>query len=83
MPNYRVWYRDNEEPLEFATAYRCSEAQIVDQVFAHEKIAPSAAASAGSGDSGAAAPSVQERIADYHLAPVRYTEDESEINIIQ
>ena len=79
MPNYRVWYRDNEEPLEFATAYRCSEQQILEQVFAHEKIAPSD----GSGNSGAAAPSVQERIAANHLAPVRYTEDESEINIIQ
>jgi len=36
MPVYRVWYRNNDEPLEFATPGRCSEAQIVRHVLAHE-----------------------------------------------
>ena len=71
MPSYSVWYRNNPEPLEFATAYRCTETQIVDHILAHEKIAQPEGA-----------PSVQELIASNHLAPVRYTEDESETNTI-
>jgi hypothetical protein len=71
MPNFRVWYRDNEEPLEFATAYRPSDIQILEQILAHEKI-PAA-------DAGTTA---TELIAANQLAPVRYTEDESEINVI-
>lgn len=71
MPSYSVWYRNNPEPLEFATAYRCTETQIVDHILAHEKIAQQEGA-----------PSVQELIASNNLAPVRYTEDESETNTI-
>jgi hypothetical protein len=71
MPSYSVWYRNNPEPLEFVTAYRCTEAQIVDHILAHEQIAQPEGA-----------PSVQELIASNHLAPVRYTEDESETNTI-
>jgi hypothetical protein len=70
MPLYRVWYRNNEEPLEFATPGRSSEAEIVDRVLEHERI-----------DRGAPA-AVQELIARHSLAPVRYTEDESEMNVI-
>ena len=70
MPTYRVWYRNNEEPLEFATPGRISEAEILDQVLAHEGIEP-------------AGPStVQALIASHELGPVRYTEDESEMNTI-
>jgi hypothetical protein len=70
MPTYRVWYRDNPEPLEFTTPNRFSEAEILDRVIAHEDIVPSAVST------------VKELIAQSHLAPVRYTEDESEMNTI-
>ncbi len=74
MPSYSVWYRNNPEPLEFATAYRCTETQIVDHILAHEKLASPGA--------DPAMPSVQDIIASNNLAPVRYTEDESETNTI-
>lgn len=74
MPHFRVWYRDNPEPLEFATAYRPSELQIVEQILSHEKIAVA--------DRGADGNTVTALIAANSLAPVRYTEDESEINVI-
>ncbi len=74
MPSYSVWYRNNPEPLEFVTAYRCTETQIVDHILAHEEIVPPEAAPD--------MPSVQDIIASNHLAPVRYTEDESETNTI-
>jgi len=70
MPNYCVWYRDNEEPLQFTTPGRISEAEILDQVLAHEGIEP------------AGPTTVQALIASHNLAPVRYTEDESEMNTI-
>jgi hypothetical protein len=74
MPNFRVWYRDNPEPLEFATAYRPSELQIVEQILAHEKIAVA--------DGNASGTTATTLIAAHSLAPVRYTEDASEINVI-
>jgi hypothetical protein len=70
MPIYRVWYRDNTEPLQFAAPNRCSEAEILDHIFAHEQIEPLAASS------------VKERIEKSNLGSVRYTEDESEMNLI-
>lgn len=70
MPTYRVWYRNNEEPLEFATPGRISEAEIVDRVLAHERIERPDASTA------------RELVASHGLAPVRYTEDESEMNAI-
>lgn len=75
MPNFRVWYRDNAEPLEFATAYRPSELQIVEQILAHEKIAVA--------DAGAPGTTATQLIAANSLAPVRYTEDASEISVIK
>ena len=69
MPIYRVWYRNNEEPLEFATPGRISETEIVEHVLEHERI-----------ERGAS--TVQELVASHNLAPVRYTEDESEMNAI-
>lgn len=74
MPLYRVWYRDREEPLEFTTASRTSEAEIVERVLAYEQTAMPA-------ESGNSA-SVAELIDLHKLAPVRYTEDESEMNVI-
>lgn len=73
MPSYSVWYRNNPEPLAFSTAFRCTEAQILDHVLTQEQIAPSTATPA---------PSVKELIDTHKLAPVRYTEDESEANTI-
>jgi hypothetical protein len=70
MPVYRVWYRDNTEPLQFAAASRCSESAILDHIFEHEQIEPVAAAD------------VKERIEKNNLGQVRYTEDESEMNVI-
>jgi hypothetical protein len=75
MPMYQVWYRDIPEPLAFTTASRCSEEEIVQHVLAHEGMAePAGAASA--------ATPASELIVRNHLAPVRYTEDESEMNMI-
>lgn len=71
MPSYSVWYRNNPAPLEFVTAYRCTEWQILEHILTQEKMAPVAAG-----------PSVKELIASHELAPVRYTEDESETNTI-
>ena len=74
MPFYRVWYRDNAEPLEFSTAWRCSEAEIVDRIVVQEHLRQ--------GEPAAPTSAVQELIARHHLSPVRYTEDESEMNTI-
>jgi hypothetical protein len=82
MPTYRVWYRDIPEPLEFASAGRCSDSEILDHIFAHENIAPSTIPPGQAGNPASAAPTVQELIAQHHLAPVRYAEDESEIQTI-
>jgi hypothetical protein len=70
MPTYRVWYRNNEEPLEFTTPGRISETEIVEHVLEHERI------------ERAGASNLQELVASHGLAPVRYTEDESEMNAI-
>ena len=77
MPIYSVWYRDIEEPLEFATTTRTTETAIVERILAHEKIA--APVRAG----GTVSPSVTELIALNKLGTVRYTEDESEMNVIK
>lgn len=72
MPIYRVWYRDNPEPLQFATPNRCSDMEILEHILAQEKIAPAGTE-----------PTVSEIIEKNRLAPVRYTEDESELNVIE
>jgi hypothetical protein len=72
MPTYRVWYRDIPEPLAFTAPNRCSDLEIVEQILAHENIVSSAAAQ-----------TAKELIDKNHLAPVRYTEDESELNVIE
>lgn len=74
MPMYQVWYRDSEAPLAFTTASRCSEDEIVQRILAHEHIA------APAGEEHASASAM---IAANKLAPVRYLEDESEINRIE
>lgn len=66
MPFYNVWYSNKSEPLEFSSASRVREEQILDRVFEQENIAPDASST------------LSERIAKNNLGPVRYTEDESE-----
>jgi hypothetical protein len=73
MPMYSVWYRDIPEPLEFVTITRSTDMQIVARILDQEKIA--APVSGGA--------TVQDLIAANKLAPVRYTEDESEMNFIR
>ena len=75
MPHYSVWYRNQPTPLEFVTAYRCSELQILEHILAQEKIASPPEGTPGG-------PSVKDLIAMHALAPVRYTEDESEMNTV-
>jgi hypothetical protein len=69
-----VWYRNNEDPLQFTAASRLSEDEILDRVLAQEHITPS--------DLPPGAAGIQARIAGHDLAPVKYTEDESEMNTI-
>lgn len=70
MPTYRVWYKDNETPLEFVTAARLDDIGILEHVFEAEQIDQSEVRSA------------KEMIAKHALGRVRYTEDESEMNTI-
>lgn len=83
MPTYRVWYRDNAEPVEFVTASRYSDEQILDHILAHENMTTSVIPPAQQGGRGAAASPLKELITRNNLAPVRYTEDESEMNTIE
>jgi uncharacterized protein YciI len=82
MPFYEVWYRDIPEPLEFTTASRYTESEILDHILANEQIAAPGAAPSEEGQPVSPKPSVSELIAQHKLAPVRYTEDGSEINTI-
>lgn len=66
MPLYKVWYQNKTEPLEFSTASIYREDAIVGKILEHEQLASSDGAT------------LQELIAQHKLAPVRYTEDESE-----
>lgn len=70
MPFYKVWYRNNPQPLEFASAARVRDEEIVQRIFQHENIYSPAAA----GQS----PTLGELIEASGLAPVRYAEDEGE-----
>jgi hypothetical protein len=71
MPFYRVWYRNNSEALEFSSASRVREEEIIERIFARENIAAPAS-------TDGSAPSVGELIKTNNLAPVRYAEDEGE-----
>lgn len=69
MPFYKVWYRNNAQPLEFSSAFRVRDEEIVARIFQHEKL--EAPASGESHTLGAL-------IEANGLAPVRYAEDEGE-----
>ena len=68
MPFYKVWYRNNPEPLETSSAGRLNEAQILDLVLKKEGIAAPVGTSSSS----------EEIIRANNLSPLRYTEDEGE-----
>lgn len=82
MPFYRVWYRNNPEPLEFSSASRCGEQEILDRIFTHEQIVPIAIPDATGNGPAMKAPTVRELVENNHLPPVRYTEDEGEMQSI-
>ena len=79
MPFYRVWYRNNTEPLEFSTAGITRDDAILDRVLQHENIVPLA----NPGDAGVTAPTLGQLIEKNKLGPVRYTVDESEPETIE
>lgn len=66
MPFYRIWYQNKTEPLEFSSAGISREDVIVAKILEHEQIAAADGATP------------QQLIEQNNLAPVRYTEDESE-----
>ena len=79
MPFYKVWYQNKPEPLEFSTAGRIREEEIVDRLLAHEqRIAYVSPEAQRDGAATVVRPTVQELISSNDLTPVRYTEDESE-----
>lgn len=71
MPFYKVWYRNNSQPLEFSSAARVRDEEIVERIFQHENIAHPATANGPS-------PTLGALIEANGLAPVRYAEDEGE-----
>ena len=81
MPTYQIWYRDNEEPFIIDRASRLSDKQIVEEVMERERIALPPVAPAGT-DHAVPTPDAAELIAKNGLAPLRYTEDESEMHTI-
>lgn len=82
MPQYRVWYKGNAEPLEFASIGRLSDSQIVDKVLETEHIAPKLASGDNSGQAGDVHASLSTIIERNGLGPLKYTMDESEMIVI-
>lgn len=78
MPFYRIWYRNNSEPLEHSSASILHEDKILDLVLQKENIVAHLIPDAVRGGPASTGPSLKEIIAQNNLAPVRYTEDESE-----
>lgn len=78
MPFYRVWYRENTEPLEFSTAGITRDEEILDRVFQHENIVPFVIPPVARGEPTTKAPTLRELIENNDLGTVRYTVDESE-----
>lgn len=78
MPFYKVWYRNNPEPLEYSSASILHEDKVLDLVLQKENIIAHLIPDAMRGGPASISPSLKEIIARNNLAPVRYTEDESE-----
>lgn len=81
MPQYRVWYKGNSEPLEFASIGRLSDSEIVDKVLEAEHILPAPDSGGNSGEAGVHAP-LSTIIERNGLGPLKYTMDESEMIVI-
>lgn len=80
MPYYQVWYRNNPQPLEFSSAARVRDEEIVARILEHEGIG-AADATEGTGATGVTdgqPPTLGALIQAHGLAPVRYAEDEGE-----
>lgn len=71
MPFYKVWYRNNPQPLEFSSAGRARDEEIVNRIFQHENIDIPAVSDGQATTLGAL-------VKAHGLAPVRYAEDEGE-----
>lgn len=78
MPFYKVWYRNNPDPLEYSSASILHEGKVLDLVLQKENIIAHPIPDAPRGAPASTGPSLKEIIARNNLAPVRYTEDESE-----
>lgn len=78
MPFYKVWYRNNPDPLQYSSASILHEDKVLDLVLQKENIAAHLIPDATPGGPASASPSLKEIIARNNLGPVRYTEDESE-----
>lgn len=81
MPTYQVWYRDNDDPYIFDRASRLSDKEIVEEIMQHENMPLPPTAPAGL-DHAVPKPDAAELVAKNGLAPLRYTEDESEMHTI-
>lgn len=78
MPFYKVGYRNNPEPLEYSSASILHEDKVLDLVLQRGNIITHSIPDAPLGTPASTSPSLKEIIARNNLAPVRYTEDESE-----
>lgn len=76
MPYYRVWYRTNEQPLEFTNASFIRDDEIVQRILEQEHIAVPVAPA---GAEPFPPESLKELIESNQLGPVRYVVDASEV----
>ncbi|WP_332855148.1 hypothetical protein [Duganella sp. S19_KUP01_CR8] len=82
MPQYQVWYKGNEEPFEFASIGRLSDAEIVGKILEKEHIIGFLITDKNRGQAGDVEPPLSETIQRNGLTPVKYTMDESEMIVI-
>lgn len=79
MPFYRIWYRTNEQPLEFTSASFIRDDEIVLRILEHEHIAAPVVPSAAPGAEALPAETIKELINHNQLGRVRYVVDASEV----
>jgi uncharacterized Fe-S cluster-containing radical SAM superfamily protein len=79
MPYYRVWYRTNEQPLEFTSASFIRDDEIVQRILEHEKIAAPDILPVASGAEPLPPETLKQLIDSNQLGPVRYVVDASEV----
>jgi hypothetical protein len=76
MPYYRVWYRTNEQPLEFTSASFIRDDEIVQRILEQEHIA---APVVPTGAEALPPETIKELIDSNQLGHVRYVVDASEV----